>query len=84
MSLRDLTARSSQARSDISDEALEKGKAIYRSIIDDGDADELQRFKRLAAASAKMERPVQVEQRNGKRVGLASRLATAVVAIVVR
>ncbi len=81
MSLRDLTARSSQARSDISEEALEKGRDIYRKIVDDGDVDELRRFKRLAAASAKMERPVEVKQRNGKLLGVAGRLATALTAV---
>ncbi len=81
MSLRDLTARSSQAKSDISAEALEKGRAIYRKIVDEGDQAELSKFKRLAAASVKMQRPVEIKKRDAQSPGLVGRLAAAVTTI---
>ena len=81
MSLRDLTARSSQAKSFISDDELEAGRRIYRRIADDHDLDELRKFKRLAAASARMERPVEIERRAASRLGALGRATAAVMAV---
>jgi CRP-like cAMP-binding protein len=84
MSLRDLTARSSQARSDVSVEALKIGRDIFRRIADDHDAEELSKLKRLAEASLKMERPVEIKQRTGGAVGIRQKLANAVAMVVNR
>ncbi len=84
MSLRDLTARSSQARSDVSVEALKIGRDIYRRIADDHDAEGCSKLKRLAEASVKMERPVEIKQRNGRAVGVLQKLANAVAMAVNR
>jgi hypothetical protein len=77
MSLRDLTARSSQAKSDVSDEAIRRGRDIYRKIVDDDDDAEFRKFKSLATASANMERPVEITQSNSRTFGRVKRLATA-------
>lgn len=80
MSVRDLTARSSQAKSDISEEALERGKTIYAKIVDDHDADELRNLKLLAEASIKMTRPTEVKPVEPRLPRSASRLLAAFVA----
>jgi hypothetical protein len=68
MGNRDLTAPSSQAKSELSDDARKLGEMLYRKIIDDGDEDSIQKLKELAEASERMERPVEVTELTPKTV----------------
>jgi hypothetical protein len=81
MSLRDLTARSSQAKSIASDDDLEAGRRIYRKIVDEHDLEELRKFKSLADASARMERPVEVKRPKAPRFGALKRATAAVLSV---
>jgi hypothetical protein len=57
---RDLTARSAQAQSELSDEARDLGNSLYLRIVDENDDEALRQFQELADASERMERPVEV------------------------
>jgi len=79
MSNRDLTAPSSQARSELSTEARELGGSIYRKIVDEGDEQELHKLQLLARASERMEKPVEIQTSERPRTaGLLNRLLTGV------
>jgi hypothetical protein len=58
---RDLTAPSSQAKSERSAAAHRVGAELYASIVDDGNADALLKFQGLAEASEETETPVESE-----------------------
>jgi hypothetical protein len=58
---RDLTAPSSQAKSQRSAAAHRLGAELYQEIVDDGNVDALLKFQGLAEASEETQTPVESE-----------------------
>jgi hypothetical protein len=82
MANRDLTAQSSQAKSELSAEAVGLGEKLYAQIVDDGDKSALQKLEQLAEASERMETPVEVDE--PEQPGHLTRLLAGIGAIVAR